>query len=156
MQTFAFESPSEATSNNLGAAIAAALPKRLTIALTGTLGAGKTLLVRSISGSLGIPPEAVVSPTFVICQRYEGEKTLYHIDAYRLADEDEFLALGPEEFFAAEAITLIEWADRVATCLPPDQLGIEIEVTGETSRAFRFTARGSVAESTLAAIAAAL
>ena len=60
-------------------------------------------------------------------------------------DDDEFLELGPDEYFGSAGLTFIEWADRVARCLPPDRLAIEIEVTGETSR--RLTVTGTGAES---------
>ena len=57
-------------------------------------------------------------PTFVLVQEHHGRRDIYHIDAYRLRDEDEFLALGPEEFFESDALVFVEWADRVESCLP--------------------------------------
>jgi tRNA threonylcarbamoyladenosine biosynthesis protein TsaE len=126
----------------LGAALADVLPDGTTVALCGTLGAGKTRLVQAIAAACGVPRDEVVSPTFVLCQQYQGRRTLYHLDAYRLRDDDEFLELGPEEFFAAPAVTLIEWADRVQNCLPPERLEIHMEVTGETARRFQITATG--------------
>ena len=81
---------------------------------------------------------------------------LYHIDAYRLKDEDEFLELGPEEYFESDGITLIEWADRVEDCLPRDRLEVRIEVTGEETRAFEMVARGGKYETALDGLAAAL
>ena len=99
-------------------------------------GAGKTRLVQAIAESLGVDRHNVVSPTFVLVQEHHGRRTIYHIDAYRLRDEDEFLALGPEEFFESDALVLIEWADRVLSCLPKDRVEIYIEVTGPHSRRF--------------------
>jgi tRNA threonylcarbamoyladenosine biosynthesis protein TsaE len=81
---------------------------------------------------------------------------LYHIDAYRLKDEDEFLELGPEEYFESDGITLIEWADRVEDCLPRERLEIRIEVTDEDIRSFELVARGSKYEVALAGLASAL
>ena len=69
-------------------------------------------------------------------QEYHGRRTVYHIDAYRLRDEDEFLALGPEEYFESDGLVLVEWADRVEGCLPKDRIEIRIEVTGPESRRF--------------------
>jgi tRNA threonylcarbamoyladenosine biosynthesis protein TsaE len=120
------------------AAAAAALPDGGTIALSGTLGAGKTRFVQAFAAALGVPRAEVVSPTFVLCQQYAGERTIYHLDAYRIQDEDEFAELGPDEMFAENALVLIEWAERVASCLPAERLDIEIEVAGPTAR--RFTA----------------
>jgi tRNA threonylcarbamoyladenosine biosynthesis protein TsaE len=121
----------------LGTALAMVLPPGTTIALIGTLGAGKTNLVQAIAVACGIPDGTVTSPTFVLCQPYEGTRTLYHLDAYRLKDEDEFLELGPEEYYESEGLTLIEWADRVPGCLPDQRVEIRIEVTGEQSRQFQ-------------------
>ena len=78
----------------------------------------------------------------MLCQEYRGRRDLFHFDTYRLRDEDEFLQLGPEEYFAAGGITVVEWADRVLDCLPRERLEVRIEVTGETIRTFRFTAVG--------------
>jgi tRNA threonylcarbamoyladenosine biosynthesis protein TsaE len=140
MSAFVFEAASEADTDRLGAALAAVLPPGTTLALSGTLGAGKTRLVQAIAAACGIDREDVVSPTFVLCQRYQGGRTIYHLDAYRLRDDDEFRELGPEEFFESDGLTIIEWADKVADCLPDERVEIEIEVTGATAR--RFVVRG--------------
>jgi tRNA threonylcarbamoyladenosine biosynthesis protein TsaE len=142
MTPFVFEATSEADTDRFGAALAAVLSPGTTIALTGTLGAGKTRLVQAIAAALGVPREEVVSPTFVLCQRYQGSRTIYHLDAYRLKDDDEFRELGPEEFFESDGLTIIEWADKVADCLPDERVEIEIEVTGRTSRRFSLRAIG--------------
>lgn len=136
MSAFTFEAMSEADTDQLGATLAAALPPGTTIALSGTLGAGKTRLVQAIAAACGIDRQEVVSPTFVLCQRYHGNRTIYHLDAYRLRDDDEFRELGPEEFFESDGLTIVEWADKVADCLPDERIEIEIEVTGATSRQF--------------------
>jgi tRNA threonylcarbamoyladenosine biosynthesis protein TsaE len=140
MTPFVIEAKDEADTDRLGAALAAALPAGTTIALLGTLGAGKTRLVQAIAAGCGVDREEVVSPTFVLCQRYQGDRTIYHLDAYRLRDDDEFRELGPEEFFESDGLTIIEWADKVADCLPEERIEIEIEVTGTTER--QFTVRG--------------
>jgi len=116
------------------------------------LGAGKTRLVQAIAAGFDVPRAEVVSPTYVLCHEYAGRLPLYHFDAYRLRDEDEFLELGPEEYFESAGITLIEWADRVADCLPSERLEIDIEVTGESRRRFELTARGESAGALLAAL----
>lgn len=135
--------------DNLGRVLAACLPNGTTVALCGTLGSGKTRLVQSLATACGIPDGLAVSPTFVLCNEYHGRRMLYHLDAYRLKDADEFLQLGPEEYFASPAITLIEWADRVASCLPESRLEVQIEVVAETTRRFELTARGAALEHAL-------
>jgi tRNA threonylcarbamoyladenosine biosynthesis protein TsaE len=143
MPSLTLEAHNLADTDRLGRALAETLPAGTVVALHGTLGAGKTRLVQAIAAASGIDPEQVVSPTFVLCQQYEGRRTLYHLDAYRLHDEDEFLQLGPEEFFDAGGLTFIEWADKVANCLPPSHVTIEIEVTGPESRRFTIHTEGN-------------
>lgn len=142
MNALVFDSADEAATDCLGAALAAALPPGTTIALVGTLGAGKTRLVQAIAAGLGVAREDVVSPTFVLCQRYDGKQTIHHLDAYRLKDEDEFRGLGVEELYDSPGLTIVEWADRVADCLPEERLEIQIEVTGQTARRFSIRAVG--------------
>jgi len=143
MKKYPFIAKDEQATDRLGRLLAEALPAGTVIALVGTLGAGKTRLVQGVAEALGVPREAVTSPTFVLVNEYlSGRMPVYHFDTYRLRDEDEFLALGPEEYFDSEGLTFIEWADKVVNCLPPDYLRIEIEVLGETEREFVVTASG--------------
>ena len=139
---FTYDAPDEAATAALGAALAEVLPDGTTVALCGTLGAGKTRLVQAIAAGAGVDRRQVVSPTFVLVQEYHGRRAIYHIDAYRLRDEDEFQELGPEEFFDSPGLTLIEWADRVELCLPPERIDIHIAVTGPQSRRFEIQAVG--------------
>ena len=156
MDEYVFLAHDESDTRRLGAALAQALPAGTTVALIGTLGAGKTRLVQALAAACGVPPETVVSPTFVLCQEYHGRRTLYHLDAYRLKDDDEFLQLGPEEYFESDGITLIEWAARIIDCLPPQRLEIQIEVVGDTKRQFRLVAIGRQLRPVLRDLAASL
>ena len=119
------------------------LPQQLVIGLVGTLGAGKTTLVQAIARAAGIDSSDVTSPTFTLLQTHRGRITLHHLDAYRLADEDEFLELGVDELFEDDqAWTLIEWADRVESVMPADTLWIEIKIAdNELYRSVAFTTR---------------
>jgi tRNA threonylcarbamoyladenosine biosynthesis protein TsaE len=136
MTEFVFDAADEDATVRFGAALARFLPRGITVALIGTLGAGKTRLVQALAEAMGVPREEVVSPTFVLCQQYHGKRTINHVDAYRLKDEDEFRELGGDELMAGDAITIIEWADRIADALPDDYLQIEISVQGPTERRF--------------------
>jgi tRNA threonylcarbamoyladenosine biosynthesis protein TsaE len=149
-----FDSHNLADTDRLGAALAASIPDGTTVALSGTLGAGKTRLVQAICVGCGVPAEEVVSPTFVLCQEYRGRRRLVHLDAYRIADDDEFLQLGVDEYFASDAIVLIEWAERVARCLPAERIEIQIEPLGETSRRFSIRASGARLAGVTASLAA--
>jgi tRNA threonylcarbamoyladenosine biosynthesis protein TsaE len=146
----------EQDTDRLGAALAEVLPPGTVVALIGTLGAGKTRLVQAVAAALGFPCDAVTSPTFVLVNEYrQGRMPIFHFDTYRLKDHDEFIALGPEEYFDSTGITFVEWADRVAGLLPADRVEITIEVTGDYSRQVSIATFGS-AETTIAARLAGL
>lgn len=142
MKSFVYESDGEEATGRLGEALAEALPDGTVVALCGTLGAGKTRLTQAVAEALGIDRREVLSPTFVLVQEHHGSRSLYHFDVYRVRDEDEFEALGPEEYFDRDGLVLIEWADRVAGSLPRERIEIQIEVTGPDSRRFEITAIG--------------
>jgi tRNA threonylcarbamoyladenosine biosynthesis protein TsaE len=142
MNRFQFLSQSLADTDRLGQALAEVLPERTTISLCGTLGAGKTRLVQAIAAACGVPRDLIVSPTFVLCQEYSGTRTIYHLDAYRLPNSQEFLQLGPEEYFQSSALTIIEWGDRVSDCLPEERIEIRIEVDDSDERHFEINAIG--------------
>lgn len=142
MDRFTYEAPDEAATAALGAALAEVLPDGCVVALCGTLGAGKTRLVQAIAEASGVDRRDVQSPTFVLIHEYQGRRPIYHLDAYRVRDEDEFLELGPEEYFEGEGLTLVEWADRVEGCLPRERIEIRVEVTGAESRRFEVRATG--------------
>jgi tRNA threonylcarbamoyladenosine biosynthesis protein TsaE len=142
----------EAATAQLGAALAAALPLGSVVGLNGTLGAGKTRLVQAIATTLGVNPADVLSPTYVIVHEYRGRIPIYHIDAYRIKDDDEFLEIGPDEYFESNGITLIEWADRVKRCLPAQWLEVRIEVQGESERGVHLVAHGRRYENLLGSV----
>lgn len=111
----------------LGEIIGKSLKPGSIIALKGTLGAGKTVLVKGIAKGLGIEDEPN-SPTFVIMNVYEGEVPLYHFDLYRVEDADELLGIGYEEFFYGHGVSAVEWADRIEEIFPEYTIYIEIEI----------------------------
>lgn len=93
------------------------------VCLTGPLGAGKTTLTRGIAEALGVAG-AVASPTFVIARRHRGPRVdLVHCDAYRIAADDELAdAVGEAE----EAVTVVEWGERVMPALADSWLEVSI------------------------------
>lgn len=100
--------------------------------LNGTLGAGKTTFTKGFAKALGVE-KTVVSPTFTIIKEYEGTSlTLYHIDMYRIEDEDEIYELGIEELYRADSVTVIEWNKMEE--LPEKVITINVEVLDETTR----------------------
>jgi len=111
---------------SLGERLAAYLPPGTVIALTGELGAGKTLFAKGIAKGLKVTDQ-VTSPTFTIINEYQGLVPLYHIDAYRLEEGSGIEELGFEEYFNSSGITLIEWPERIKNYLPLSYLRINIE-----------------------------
>ena len=127
----------------LGAKLAGFLPDGSVVALIGTLGAGKTRLVQAVAEASGVPKNTVTSPTFVLIREYdEGDRPIYHFDAYRLEREAEFRALGPDEYFDGFGLSFVEWADRVPNSLPVDRVTIKIEVLSADGRRFTLSASG--------------
>jgi tRNA threonylcarbamoyladenosine biosynthesis protein TsaE len=113
------------------------------IALRGGLGTGKTCLVKGIARGLGIDEE-ITSPTYTIVSEYRGRLLLYHIDAYRLNGDDDFLAMGGEEYLYGEGAALIEWSERIAGSIPPEAVVIDITITGQDWRTLKIRGLGGL------------
>jgi len=91
------------------------------ITLSGDLGAGKTTLTQLLGKELGVSTD-ITSPTYVIEQRYDIKhplfKTLVHIDAYRLEQEDDALKIGLEQTLSESTnLVIIEWPEKIADFL---------------------------------------
>ena len=108
------DSHSEADTIGIARDLAGRLPARAVVLLVGELGAGKTAFVRGLVEGAGGDPDQVSSPTFVLIQEYDGPRTVYHVDLYRLG-APEVDDLGPhlDELMARDGIVAIEWADRL-------------------------------------------
>jgi len=139
------ELDSEDDTDRLGRAIAGASGPDTVIGLVGPLGAGKTRLTRSIAGALGVDPDAVSSPTFVLIHEYEGRLPVFHFDAYRLGGPEPFEALGAEEYWTSGGVCVVEWADLVPGLLPAETLWVSLELTGGTARRARIIGPGAAA-----------
>ena len=98
------------------------------IALSGGIGAGKTVFARGFVRALTRADEEVPSPTFTLVQAYDCPRgQVHHYDFYRLEQAKDALEIGIEESFA-EAITLIEWPDRIAVLRSEHWLDIEFSM----------------------------
>jgi tRNA threonylcarbamoyladenosine biosynthesis protein TsaE len=133
----AVELDSEDETERLGQVLADLLDAGVVIGLVGPLGAGKTRLVRAVAEGLGVDPGAIASPTFVLIHEYEGRFPIFHFDAYRLESPQAFEDLGVTDYWCADGICLIEWADRVRGLLPTDAWWITIEPIDPTRRRLR-------------------
>lgn len=132
-------SPEETMS--LGERIARFLGPGSVVALRGGLGAGKTCLVKGIARGLGVE-ETVTSPTYTIISEYRGSVPFYHIDAYRLAGDEDFDNLGGRELLDGGGVSVIEWSERIPQSLPQNTIFIEITLTGDLGRRFRIFSLG--------------
>lgn len=107
------------------------------LALVGELGAGKTCFVRGLARGMGLDPASVSSPTFVLCQVYEGQTAarLAHVDAYRLGEPAELETIGWDELLTMPGtVVAVEWADRVRDALPPHRIEVDIRHVDERTR----------------------
>jgi tRNA threonylcarbamoyladenosine biosynthesis protein TsaE len=128
------ELDSEEETERLGQALADVCDPGCVIGLIGPLGAGKTRLVRAVAESLGVDPDAIASPTFVLIHEYAGRIPVYHFDVFRLESPQEFEDLGVADYWSAGGVCLVEWADRVRALLPVDAWQIRIEPLEPTRR----------------------
>ncbi len=117
------------------------------VALSGELGAGKTVLVRGVATGAGSTAH-VASPTFTFIREYAGPVPLFHADLYRIDTPAQLVDLGLEELFDRGGIVVIEWAERAGALLPPEHLWTSITFgCGEDDRDLDFTAHGARFES---------
>lgn len=97
------------------------------IALSGDLGAGKTVFTKGIARGLGYSGwERLKSPTFTIVHEYKSRPPLYHFDLYRLNDYDELFEIGFEEYLAGRGVVVVEWADKFDAVLPQATIRVAI------------------------------
>jgi tRNA threonylcarbamoyladenosine biosynthesis protein TsaE len=123
----------------LGRKIGSQLKGGEVVAVCGSLGSGKTHLIKGIASGVGAEDSRRVnSPTFVIVNEYTGgagRLDIYHIDAYRLNSIAEFEMLGFDDFCWPQSVVLIEWADKIESALGAiDYIRIELFHAGETKR----------------------
>ncbi len=103
------------------------------IALNGELGAGKTTFVGGFLCALGVSG-AIRSPTYTLIEPYEfGERTIYHLDLYRLADARELEMLALRDLLLPGAVLLIEWAERGIGALPTPDVALTLRYPSDES-----------------------
>jgi tRNA threonylcarbamoyladenosine biosynthesis protein TsaE len=140
MSALQLELRSEAATRAAGRRLGKALSTGDFVALTGELGAGKTLLVKAMAEGAGA--EAATSPTFALVNLYRGPVPLQHLDLYRLSGRAELFAMGFDDLLAEPAATVCEWAERAEGALPGDRLEIALSYAGPHARTLRANATG--------------
>jgi tRNA threonylcarbamoyladenosine biosynthesis protein TsaE len=107
-------------------------------AFHGEMGTGKTTFIHALCDVKGVK-DVVGSPSFSIINEYvymqdEITRKIYHIDLYRLKDEEEALHAGIEDCLYSDHICLVEWPEKVATVLPDDTVHIYINAIDTRTR----------------------
>ena len=111
----------------------------MVLCLNGELGSGKTVFVKGFAASLGIE-DNITSPTFTIVKEYmSGEMPLYHMDVYRINDNEEF---GVEDYLTQDGVCIIEWAELILDRLPDERLDINFRIVDENTRILVFVPHG--------------
>jgi tRNA threonylcarbamoyladenosine biosynthesis protein TsaE len=106
-------------------------------ALHGAMGAGKTTFVHALCDVKGVS-STVGSPTFSIINEYASpDGAMFHIDLYRLKDEDEAIQAGVEDCLYSGKICLVEWPERAEGIFPDDRVAVFIEAIDPQTRLLR-------------------
>ena len=110
-------------------------------AIHGEMGAGKTTFIHAVCETLGVK-DPVTSPTFSIINEYrykeDGvEKKFYHLDLYRLRDEEEAFRAGIEDCLYSESICFVEWPEKAPGIFPRETLPVYIEIIDSAHRKLR-------------------
>ena len=102
------------------------------IAFYGSMGAGKTTLIKNLCHRMGVTDE-VNSPTFAIVNEYVTDEgvSVYHFDFYRIKKLEEAYDIGYENYFYSGNLCLIEWPEMIEPLLPEKYIRVEIQ-HGET------------------------
>ena len=116
-------------------AVVESLDGRTVVAFDAPMGAGKTTLISRIARYLGSEDD-VTSPTFAIVNQYEGRRTIYHFDMYRIERVEEALDLGSEEYLSSGELCLVEWPEKIEALLPDDTMVVRIEILSDSARRF--------------------
>ncbi len=108
---------------------------RKIIAFYGSMGAGKTTIIKAVCENLGAIDYAT-SPTFTLVNEYKTESgnSLFHFDFYRIKKTEEVFDFGIEEYFTGESYCFLEWPELIEDILPEETLRIHIEVKDDGQR----------------------
>jgi tRNA threonylcarbamoyladenosine biosynthesis protein TsaE len=131
MNETVYNNINEAEVRGIAARVAVALRPGSVIALTGELGAGKTVFAKAVAKALGVS-ENVTSPTFTLIKEYDsGRLPFYHFDVYRIESPDETEMAGFREYFYGRGVSVIEWADNIEDYIPDGAIRVNIAYGAE-------------------------
>ena len=137
-----FKTSSEEETSAFGRFLGEQLQRPLTILLEGDLGAGKSVIARALARGLGVPENIpITSPTFTLMNHYPAQIDLYHFDLYRLADAEELIEIGFDDFAHSDGVALVEWPERLAD-REFDHLLVQIDRLSADCREIAVSAHG--------------
>jgi tRNA threonylcarbamoyladenosine biosynthesis protein TsaE len=112
-------------------------------AFHGEMGSGKTTFIHALCEVLGVT-SAIGSPTYSIINEYKSPEAgvVYHLDLYRLRDEEEAMQAGVEDVLYSGNLCLVEWPEKAPSLLPVDCLHVQIHLLDETNRRLTFGDHG--------------
>jgi len=115
------------------------LSKNKIFLFNGTMGAGKTTLIKAIAKQLGVA-DIANSPTFSIVNEYltDKEEVVYHFDLYRLKNEEEAYDMGLDEYLYSNRYCFIEWPEQAPHLIPDNHHVIDIDIIDEQTRLLTF------------------
>jgi tRNA threonylcarbamoyladenosine biosynthesis protein TsaE len=110
-------------------------------AFHGQMGAGKTTFIHALCDAKNVT-DTVGSPTFSIINEYrlasgtgmDESKSLYHMDLYRLRDEEEAIRAGVEDILYSGSICLVEWPEKAPGIFPEGTVHVYIELVDNRTR----------------------
>ena len=155
---FEFFSHSSEQTMRVGVRLGSLLQTGDVVCLEGDLGSGKTTFVRGIAQGWG-SADRVSSPTYVIVNQYRhpNKTILHHCDAYRLnPDEPLDSAILEVDQILANGVLVMEWAERMKSSLPKENLWIDMDYINESQRHLVFTPNGKKYEQLLKKLQKAL
>ncbi|MBC2714704.1 MAG: tRNA (adenosine(37)-N6)-threonylcarbamoyltransferase complex ATPase subunit type 1 TsaE [Desulfobacteraceae bacterium] len=125
----------------LGEIIGQGIDQKMTISLSGDLGAGKTVFVQGLARGLDVPSDyTITSPTYTLINEYPGRLKLFHADLYRISGgisgAAELFDIGFEEIYEENGVVVVEWADRLAPGELKEDLAISISTVDDLTRKF--------------------
>jgi len=107
------------------------------VLLDGDLGAGKTVFSKGVVSKLSDGKLTAISPTFVIVNVYQSNPVVYHFDLYRITDVSELDAIGAEEYFYSDGISLVEWPSRIEGYFDKKTIKVYIKKVSDEERLIR-------------------